>query len=49
MCGTGALLPAAIPDPLDTFTGESQFVPPLATLLKKISPPAAAFTPAQAT
>ncbi len=50
MCGTGALFPAAMPDPLDTSTGcESQLVPPLATLLKKMSPPPASFTPVQAT
>ena len=50
MCGTGALLPEAIPLPCDTFTGgDSQLLDPFARLLKKMSLPPLLFVPAHAT
>src|SRR4029077_12481261 len=49
MCGTGALPPAAMPLPCDTFTGESQLLEPFTRLLKKMSPPPPLLVPAHAT
>src|SRR5580700_6192816 len=47
--GTGALLPEAIPFVFDTFTGAVNALPPVARLLKKMSPPPPLFVPAHAT
>src|SRR5579872_5980779 len=49
MCGTGALLPEAMPFPFETFTGAEKPLAPLTKLLKKMSPAPLLFVPAQTT